>query len=181
MSARQTTFLEKYRRWALAGGLLLGLGAQAGCAYSPDHCADNPYACLNVSVEDGPPEVYQLRVRVLEGFGSTTPLTPRRQPDKPLVYPLRFAIRFDVFDDAYKGEVAFEISALGRDGATLGDLQEKVSLGYTEHRRISVRLGAPFDMATTDEAVPTIPLPDLTTPPPPDMSGADMATQLDMP
>ena len=46
----------------------------------------------------------------------TTPLTPRQQPNQPLVYPLRFALRFGEFDPFHKGTITFTAEALNPTG-----------------------------------------------------------------
>ena len=82
-------------------------------------CAGYSLACIGVTVEGGPPSTYQLLVRVLDGYGSVTPVTPRKLPQQPLTYPLRFAIRFDEFDRQHKGMITFEVTALDSVGDAL--------------------------------------------------------------
>lgn len=171
----------RVRRWRdalLTAGLGLAALGAGGCEYTPDPCGNSPYGCIAVTVEDGPAEVHQLRVTVLDGYGSTTPLTPRKLPDKPLVYPLRFGIRFEQFDRLlHNGMITFAISGLDREGNTIGDLRQIVAIDGKEHVRVSVRIGAPFDTEFPDMAAPAEDF----AKPPPDQSGADMTTLFDMP
>lgn len=128
------------------------LGFAAGCTKTPDPCEDAPFGCVAVTVTDGPVETYQLLVQVLDGYGSTTPTTPRRLPSSPLTYPLRFAIRFDEFDRRHKGQVTFEVTANSKSGDTLGQLQKTVAIEWNQHVAVSVALGPPLDLASTDQA-----------------------------
>ena len=143
----------------------------------PDPCADYSLACIGVTVESGPPDTYQLMVRVLDGYGSVTPLTPRKTPREPLVFPLRFAIRFEEFDRQHRGKVVFEIAALDLAGDVLGQVQKMVEIHYSEKRAVSVSIGPPFDLAVPEDLRPLFDLsrPDLATPPTPD-AGADAAS-----
>jgi hypothetical protein len=133
--------------WALAVGL-----AVPACAVTPDPCASWPQACLAVTVEHGPADVYQLLVAVLDGYGSTTPVTPRSQPNQPLLYPLRFAIRFGEFDPFHKGTVTFTVEALNHTNDVIGYLRQSVALQGEDHQRIAVSLGGPADLGSTDLA-----------------------------
>lgn len=135
----------------------------SGCTQTPDPCADYPRACIGVTVEGGPPSTFQLLVRVLDGYGSVTPVTPRKLPQQPLTYPLRFAIRFDEFDRQHKGTITFEITALDSVGDTLGQVQRAVAINYTEKTAVSLSIGAPFDMATPEDLRPPadLAMPDL--------------------
>jgi hypothetical protein len=118
-----------------------------------------------VTVDQGPADTYQLLVGVLDGYGSTTPVTPRRRPAAPLVYPLRFAIRFAEFDAAHTGSIRFTIESLNATGDSSGFVQEAVAIQGDEHRQVSVSLGAP----------PAAP-PDLaSTPSPADLAPPDLA------
>jgi hypothetical protein len=141
-------------RWfASAAVVLVALLAGAGCAVTPDPCAGYPQACLAVTVEQGPADTYQLLVAVLDGYGSTTPVTPRRRPAAPLVYPLRFAIRFDEFDAAHTGSIRFTVESLNATGDSNGFMQQTVALVGDEHRQVSVSLGAPLqpDLSSTPD------------------------------
>lgn len=131
---------------ALAVSLGLSAGLLGGCVDTPDPCAGYRLACLAVTVEGGPKDVYQLLVSI-EGYSSTTPLTPRKRPDGPLVYPLRFAVHFAEFDRAHRGEVTLEMSALDGDNEVRGSLRQPVKIDGDEKQRLSVTLGPPFDMA----------------------------------
>lgn len=192
MSARRPT-PRALRPAALVLPALLGTAA---CTHTPDPCEGAKYACLAVTVESGPPEVYQLAVRFLDGFGSGTPYTPRKRPTTPLTYPLRLGLRFEQFDMFYKGQVTFEIDAIREDIAyPVAQLRQTVELGYDEKKAITVSLGPLFDMGGQDLSSP----PDLSTPadlsvPPdlatpadlapaevPDMAHPDMAQKFDMP
>ncbi len=138
-----------------------------GCTETPDPCAGYSLACIGVTVEGGPPSTYQLLVRVLDGYGSVTPVTPRKLPQQPLTYPLRFAIRFDEFDRQHKGMITFEVTALDSVGDALGQVQRSVAINYTEKTAVSLSIGALFDMATPADLLPP---PDLATP---DMASVD--------
>ena len=157
-------------------GAVAGLGLLGGCTYTPDPCAGYKLACLSVTVESGPPQTAQLLVRVLDGYGSTTPNTPRRIPDKPLTYPLRFAIRFGEFDPFHRGKVTVELTAIDRASETLGQVQREVAIDGLEKVAMSLSIGAPFDM-TADQSTP----PDLRSPPSPDLGAADLAVVPDGP
>jgi hypothetical protein len=126
---------------------LLLCGAGSGCTYTPDPCLGWEQACLAVTVDSGPSDTYQLLVVVLDGYGSTTPLTPRKLPAQPLLYPLRFAIRFAPFDDSHMGTIRFTIEAENHTGDPVGYLLQSVSINGQEHDQIEVALGPPGDMA----------------------------------
>lgn len=144
MSARGTM-----RRAAL----LLGLGALGACTDTPDPCAGYSLACIAVTVEDGPKDVYQLLVSVDE-YSGTSPLTPRRRPEGPLPYPLRFAVRFSKFDMRHRGEVTLNVSALDGQNDVVGSLRQVVKIDNMEKQRVSLRLGAPFDLAEPQDLRP---------------------------
>lgn len=143
---------------------LLGLGS--GCTETPDPCAGYERACIGVTIEGGPPSTYQLLVRVLDGYGSITPQTPRKVPQQPLTYPLRFAIRFDEFDRQHRGMITFEITALNELGDTLGQAQKTVAIHYTEKAAVRLSIGEPFDMTVPEDLRPTpdLAMPDLAMP-----------------
>lgn len=128
----------------------------SGCQKIPDPCAGYRQACIAVTVESGPAATYQLSVNV-EGFGSTTPLTPRAQPDEPLAYPLRFAVKFRAFEDNLPppGEVTLRVQALDNRNAIVGYAQATIPFREMQRSTVTVQLGAP---------------PDLTLPPPDDLS-----------
>lgn len=155
-------------RWrSLSALALLSIGLTAssgGCTHTPDPCEGYKLACISVTVQSGPPQAYQLLVRVLDGYGSTTPNTPRRVPDRALVYPLRFAIRFDEFDQLHRGKVTVELTAIDKSSETLGQVQREVEIWGDDKVALSLDIGAPFEM-------------DMAEAPRPDMStSADMAT-----
>ncbi len=143
---------------------LLGLGS--GCTETPDPCAGYERACIGVTIDGGPPSTYQLLVRVLDGYGSITPQTPRKVPQQPLTYPLRFAIRFDEFDRQHRGMITFEITALNELGDTLGQAQKTVAIHYTEKAAVRLSIGEPFDMTVPEDLRPTpdLAMPDLAMP-----------------
>lgn len=147
--------------------LCIGATALSACTDTPDPCAGHPRACIGVTVDAGPPSTYQLLVRVLDGYGSITPLTPRKVPQQPLTFPLRFAIRFDEFDRQHRGTVAFEITALDERGDTVGQVQRSVAIHYTEKVALSLSIGEPFDMTVPEDLRPLPPdlaMPDLASP-----------------
>lgn len=158
---------------ALGSSVLAAL-ALSGCTHTPDPCADYALACIAVTVEDGPPKAAQLLVRVLDGYGSSTPNTPRRVTDKPLVYPLRFAIRFEEFDFMHRGKVTVELTAIDRASETLGQVQREVAIDGFDKVALSLRIGAPFDM-TADLSSPPVSPPDLVPHAPADMATADQS------
>ncbi|MBP8195548.1 MAG: hypothetical protein KAY55_00150 [Deltaproteobacteria bacterium] len=147
--------------------LCFGATALSACTDTPDPCSGHPRACIGVTVDGGPPSTYQLLVRVLDGYGSITPLTPRKVPQQPLTFPLRFAIRFDEFDRQHRGTVAFEITALDERGDTVGQVQRSVAIHYTEKVALSLSIGEPFDMTVPEDLRPLPPdlaMPDLASP-----------------
>lgn len=164
-------------------GRLLGLGALlglalpvAGCTVTPDPCQGYPLACVAVTIDSGPRDTYQLLVAVLDGYGSTTPLTPRQQPSQPLTYPLRFALRFGEFDPFHKGTIAFTAEALNHSDDVIAYLHQRLSLNGYEHTQTTVSFGPLPDMAD-----PTAP-PDLAQPAAPDLAtSADLASLPEMP
>ncbi|HRI53020.1 MAG TPA: hypothetical protein PLW65_22855 [Pseudomonadota bacterium] len=166
-----------------AWGRLLGLSALlalalpvAGCTVTPDPCQGYPLACVAVTVDSGPRDTYQLLVAVLDGYGSTTPLTPRQQPNQPLVYPLRFALRFGEFDPFHKGTISFTVEALNHSDDAIGYLHQQLSINGYEHKKTSVSFGSLPDMA--DPATP----PDLAPPAAPDLAtSSDFPDLLDLP
>lgn len=163
-------------RWlpCLAG---LALGSLfAGCTVTPDPCQSHPQACVAVTIDNGPPDTYRLLVAVLDGYGSTTPLTPRQQPASPLAYPLRFAIRFGEFDPFHKGSITFTVEALNRSDDVIGYLKQQVEIQGYEHTQARVSLGALPDMAEAPDLA-TVPTPDLTGP----VQPADLTSLPEMP
>ncbi len=144
---------------------LLACVLVGGCSVTPDPCEGWAQACLGVTVTSGPADTYQLLVAVLEGYGSTTPVTPRLQPRQPLTYPLRFAIRFAEFDPFHKGKITFTAEALNRTNDVIGALQQPVSIQGFEHQRIDVALGRPADLGAADLTEPDLALPSV----PPDL------------
>jgi len=162
----------KRERLRLLLGLLTAAGLP-GCTDIPNPCAGYPHACIGITVDSGPASTHQLLVRVLDGYGSITPQTPRKVPQKPLTYPLRFAIRFDEFDRQHHGSVSFELTALNEHGDTLGQVQRSVAINYTEKVALSLSIGDPFDMTVPEDlrpAPPDLAMPDLL---PADASPAD--------
>lgn len=115
----------------------------AGCENTPDPCEGYELACVAVTVQNGPPGTYQLLVRVLDGYGSVTPLTPRKMPQLPLMYPLRFAIRFEEFDRQHRGKITFEVTALDLAGDVLGQAQQAVDVNFNEKTAVSVDINSP--------------------------------------
>ena len=157
---------------SLVAGLALLLGA--GCERTPDPCINFKWACLALTVEDGPPGIRRLSVFVDDGMVRYTEPTPMKPPKTPLVYPLRFAVRFDEFDNAYRGFVDLSVSALNEDFDVVGFASDKVSIGAREHKALKLNLGSPPDMADppTDLSSPPV---DMATPP------EDMTAHPDMP
>ncbi len=125
-------------------GLFASLAVSA-CQPLPDPCAGYTFACLAVTVHSGPP-TYQLEVSV-QDFGSKTPLTPVVLPEGPLIYPLRFAIRFGQFQRDYRGQVTVLCSALGQEGNILGQIRKTVAIDNMEKVPLSLDIGPPYDMA----------------------------------
>ena len=124
---------------------LLALLLTGACQPIPDPCAGYGLACLAVTANSGPPQTYQLEV-VVDGFGSVTPLTPETLPSAPLVYPLRFAIRFAQFQHGYNGMVTVLLSALAQEGAVLGQVRKTVAIDNMDKVPLEVDIGAPYDM-----------------------------------
>ena len=143
--------------------LLLGVGFASGCTKTPDPCAGYRESCLAVTVESGPADVYQLLVAVTD-FGSTTPLTPRQMPEEPLVYPLRFAVRFRAFEDNVPPpeEVTIRVQALDQRNRVIGYVEKGVPFEVRRTIPVSLRLGGPPDLAFPDEDLAT-----------PDLSASD--------
>lgn len=179
MSAALSSPVAGAPRGRCAGlAALLGLALPvAGCTVTPDPCQGYPLACVAVTVDSGPPDTYRLLVAVLDGYGSTTPLTPRQQPSQPLAYPLRFALRFGEFDQFHKGTIAFTVEALNHSDDAIAYLRQQVSINGYEHVQATVSLGGLPDMAD-----PTVPPPDLAQPAAPDLAAsADLASLPEMP
>jgi hypothetical protein len=122
-------------------------------------------------VDSGPPDTYQLLVAVLDGYGSTTPLTPRRRPAEPLVFPLRFAIRFAEFDAAHMGSIRFTVESLDGNGDSTGYLLQTAAIKGDDHDQISVSLGAAPDMGQGTTEPADLAEPDLARP---DLAGAQV-------
>lgn len=166
---------SRFRNLSAIALLSTGLAAFAGgCTHTPDPCEGYKLACIGVTVQSGPPQTAQLLVRVLDGYGSTTPNTPRRVPDKPLTYPLRFAIRFDEFDQLHRGKVTVELTAIDRSSETLGQVQREVEIWGDDKVALSLDIGPPFDMAEA-------PRPDMSMTADMTAPAGDMATSPDMP
>lgn len=159
-----------------SSSLLLGLGLAwaSGCETVPDPCDGYVLACIGVTVQSGPADVYRVRVFVDDGLDTSTVLTPKKEPKEPLTYPLRFAIKFGQFDNLFKGQITFQTSALSSDFDILGQTTTTVFIKDREKQAVSIDIGPPSpapDMATPDMATPS---PDLRSPP-------DLATFPDMP
>lgn len=154
-----------------SSSLLLGLGLvwASGCETVPDHCDGYALACIGVTVQSGPADVYRLRVFVDDGLDTSTVLTPKKEPKAPLSYPLRFAIQLGQFDNLFKGQITFQTSALNSDFDIIGETTTTVSIKDREKQAVNIDIGPPSpeaDMAT--------PSPDLRSPP-------DLTTFPDMP
>lgn len=168
---------NRWRKLSAFALVSLGLTAFAGgCTHTPDPCEGYKLACISVTVQSGPPQTAQLLVRVLDGYGSTTPNTPRRVPDKPLKYPLRFAVRFEEFDQLHRGKVTVEVTAIDRSSETLGQVQREVEIWGDDKVALSLDIGAPFEMDMAEA-----PRPDMSTSADMTAPAGDMATGPDMP
>ena len=156
------TSLTKFR--AFSSALLLGLALASGCETVPDHCEGYALACIGVTVQSGPADVYRLRVFADDGLDTSTVITPKKEPKAPLAYPLRFALQFGQFDNLFKGQITFQTSALNSDFDIIGETTTTVSIKDREHQAVNIDIGPPSaepDMATPDMATPS---PDLRSP-----------------
>lgn len=138
------------------------VAAASGCETIPDHCEGYKLACLNVTVDNGPTDVHRLRVNVTQGIDISTVLTPKKASSTPLVYPLRFAIRFAQFPDVFDGMISFDTIALNEDFDTIGQTTTQIAINYNEKSSVHISLGEPPVM------------PDMSSPPP-DLSGRDFS------
>lgn len=158
---------------AAARGLFaLALVVVFGCEHVPEHCTDYNWACLDVTIENGPEGVYRVRVNTDDGLTTSTVQTPKKAVHTPLVYPLRFAIYFDEFDAIlYHGEQKLEFIALGVDYDELGDVQVKFPIKDHEKKKLSVDFGPPLpDMAVIPPVDPgPVPINDMSMTAMPDM------------
>lgn len=153
-----------------APSTLLTLALLAGgCEVVPDHCDGYVLACLGVTVQSGPANVYRVRVFVDDGLDTSTVLTPKKEPKTPLTYPLRFAIRFGEFDNLFKGQITLKTSALSDEFDILGENTTTVSINGREKTTVSIDIGPPAPSPDMAES-----LPDLTAHP-------DLSTAPDMP
>lgn len=153
---------------ALALLLVPGL---CGCEKITDLCAGYELACATVKIPAGPADTYQLLVSV-DRYGSTTPYTPRKRPNKPLEYPLRFPIRFGEFDKYHPGYVFLNISAQDQYEVDLAAARVRLDIDHKDKREVVVNLGHAFDLWTPPEDLSASP-PDLAPASdagPPDMS-----------
>lgn len=157
---------------SLIAGLALFLGT--GCERTPDPCINFKWACLALTIEDGPPGIRRLSVFIDDGMVRYTEPTPMKPPKTALVYPLRFAVRFDEFDNAYRGFVDLSVSALNEDFDVVGFVSDKVTIAAREHKALKLSFGSPPDMADPPMDLSSPP-PDMATPP------DDMMAQPDMP
>jgi hypothetical protein len=164
-------------RRLFGAALALVLGPLAGCERVPDFCEGYPLACLAVTVDSGPADVRRLRVNIMDGLESNTSTvqTPKKVPKAPLVYPLRFAIRFFEFDNLYKGQVTFDTIALNGDFDPIGEVKTVVPINGTEKKAVTITIG-PLPDSPDDK-------PDMSTLPPNDAGGntGDLAFSPDMP
>jgi len=156
----------------LAG--LLGLGS--GCERTPDPCVDFKLACLALTIDDGPPGIRRLSVFIDDGMVKYTQATPMKPPKTALVYPLRFGVRFGEFDNAYRGFVNVEISALNEEYDVIGFVRDKVTIGGRERK--ALRLSLTMPPVEPDMADPPA---DMATPPDMASPQEDMTPRLDMP
>ncbi len=134
-------------------GLLFGLVLSgSGCAVAPDHCENYALACINVTVETGPDGVYRLQVNTSDGVdpeNDATVLTPKKLPQAPLVYPLRFGIELSDFSDLYQGQVSLLMRALDADFVVIGAVSTTVAIMKDEKKSVSLNLSpgvTGFDM-----------------------------------
>ena len=141
-----------------------------GCERVPDHCEGYTLACISVTVDSGPVDVRRLRINVMDGLDTSTVLTPKKPPAAPLVYPLRFGIRFGEFDNVFRGQVTFETFALNDDFDTIGQTSTVVMINGVEKKAVTISLGDPIPVE----------MPDLSNPPP-DLLSVDLADPPDMP
>ncbi len=160
----------------VAGSLIAGLALLfgTGCERTPDPCINFKWACLALTIEDGPPGIRRLSVFIDDGMVRYTEPTPMKPPKTALVYPLRFAVRFDEFDNAYRGFVDLSVSALNEDFDVVGFVSDRVPIGAREHKALKLNFGSPPDMADPPMDLSSTP-PDMATPP------DDMTAQPDMP
>lgn len=137
----------KRSRVLLGPVLALGLASltigAAGCERVPDQCEGYALACLTVTVETGPPNVHQLRVRIDDAMEMHTLFTPRKQSSAPLKYPLRFGIRFQQFDALYRGNLDLVLSALNSEYDVVGEVRTNVAIKNEEKHSLNVQLGEP--------------------------------------
>lgn len=152
------------KRPFLAALLVISAMMISACQKIPDPCAGYRQACIAVTVEDGPAATFQLSVNV-EGFGSTTPLTPRAKPDEPLTYPLRFAVKFRAFEDNLPppDQVTVRVQALDLQNTIVGFAQQVVPFVDLKRSAITLRLGTPPDLSQPDPQDLSTPM-DLATP-----------------
>lgn len=175
-SDRASSLRAWLRRAAICGLAACGLGLGSGCERTPDPCVDFKLACLALTVEDGPAGIRRLSVFIDDGMVQYTQATPMKPPKTALVYPLRFGVRFGEFDNAYRGFVRVEVSALNDEYDVVGFAQEQVPIGGRDHQSLRLRLSTP--PAAPDMADPPVDMGS-----PPDMAdpAMDMTPVLDMP
>jgi hypothetical protein len=166
-------------------GVLATALLAAGCEKVPDHCLDYELACLNVTIDSGPPEVRRLRVDVLVGIETSTVPTPKKPPKGPLVYPLRFAIKFARFDNVFGGEITFDTFAMNDDFDVIGQAKTLVQINGVEKKSVHISLEAPPPPPPPDlSADPpdmSTPMPDMATPGQSTDMATDLSTTPDMP
>jgi hypothetical protein len=157
---------HNFHRALLGCGLGALLAGSVGCEQVPDPCAGYKLACLAVTVNSGPADLYRLRVDVANGLDSYTELTPKKPPKGALVYPLRFAVRFGQFDQRYRGQLTFVARGLNQDFDTIAEVATTVALAEAEKKALTIDLGPP--------------LPDLATAPTEDAGTPDQGTATDL-
>jgi hypothetical protein len=157
--------------------LALAVAASStGCERVPDQCEDYPLACLTVTVESGPPNVYQMRVRIDDAMEMHTLFTPRKQAKTPLKYPLRFGIRFQQFDALYRGNIDLVLSGVNTEYDVVGEVRTNVAIKQTEKQTLNIQLGEP-----RPDPVDFAELPDLASPADLATSSKDLPSQSDLP
>ena len=157
-------------------GLLALAASQSGCERIPDQCEGYPLACITVTVESGPPNVYQMRVRIDDAMQMHTLFTPKKQAKAPLTYPLRFGIRFQQFDALYRGNLDLVLSGVNTEYDVVGEVRTNVAIKNEEKHAITVQLGEP-----RPDPVDLAESPDLASPSDLSSPSKDMSPQPDMP
>ncbi len=136
--------------------LLLAAVFFAACEHTPNPCAEFTTACISVTVNSGPADVYRISVHSVDNIDDAIDHTPKQPALKPLNYPLRFAIQYGEFQDLFQGHVDLMFSALSQDYDVLGQARAEVAIKAREKTSLQIDFGPVLEKALATSVGPAL-------------------------